>query len=157
MAANNIKAVQQVLVDADACPVKREIVAIAREFGLTVWFLASIAHHSSRLLGGPDVHWHFVDKGPQSVDLEILNRLHPGDVVVTQDIGLAALVLGGRGKALTPRGYVFDEATINGMLETRHLEAKARQAGKRCKGPKSFNSAERTSFSVSFRAILKEM
>jgi len=156
VAANNNKAVHQVLVDADACPVKKEICEIAGEFGLTVRFVASISHHSRREQDYPHLHYHYVDNHSQAVDLAIMNRLKPGDIVVTQDIGLAAMVLGAGGRALTPRGYVFRPETIDDLLERRHLEAKARQAGKRTRGPKVFGSAERRNFIVSFRELIKD-
>ncbi|MFZ3170874.1 MAG: YaiI/YqxD family protein [Carboxydocellales bacterium] len=154
--ANNNKAVSQILVDADACPVKKEICQIAGEFGLTVRLLVSIAHHSRQHLEYPEVYYHYVDNQDQAVDLAIMNRLQPGDIVVTQDIGLAAMVLGRRGRALTPRGYIFKSETIGELLEMRHIEAKARQAGQRTRGPKVFDSGERHNFIAAFRAIIKE-
>ncbi len=157
MVANNNMIVFRILVDADACPVKKEICETAAENGLEVYFIASIAHHSNQSLAYEQLKYLYVDNRSQAVDLAIMNNLRPGDVVVTQDIGLAAMVLGGKGCAISPRGYIFRQDNIDGLLETRHIEAKARQVRIRTKGPKPYDQQERQNFVSSFRAMIKKL
>lgn len=157
MLANNIMIVFRILVDADACPVKQEICELAAEYGLEVIFLASIAHHSQQQINYAHLKYIYVDNQSQAVDLAIMNQLQPGDIVVTQDIGLAAMVLGRGGQAISNRGMIFRQDNIESLLETRHFEARARQMGQRTKGPKPFTKLERKNFSTSLAAMIKKM
>jgi uncharacterized protein YaiI (UPF0178 family) len=82
--------------------------------------------------------------------------LQPGDVVVTQDIGLAAMVLGRGASALGPRGRIFHLATIDAELLVRHEEKKLRRAGGRHGGPRPFNDEDREHFIDSLERLLRE-
>lgn len=72
------------IVDADFCPVKEEIVEIAHNFGVDVFFVASYNHVPNGSVGGT---WHFVDSDKEAADLFIMNHAKPQDLAVTQDIG----------------------------------------------------------------------
>ena len=77
-----------------------------------------------------------VDKGADSADCRIANLTENGDVIVTQDYGLAALVLGKGAKALNQKGLIYNDANIENLLFTRFIGKKERMAGNRTKGPK---------------------
>ena len=142
----------KIFVDADACPVKEEVMAIAREHDTDVVFVVSMAGYFDR---GWDVEKVLVDSLPQAVDIAIVNRMEAGDIVVTQDYGLALLVLGKRGKAISPSGYVFTDDNIDRCLQRRQIHADARKAGIRTKGPKKRSHQDRNRFIQRFRTLLQ--
>jgi uncharacterized protein YaiI (UPF0178 family) len=143
----------RILVDGDACPVKEDIVAIAQERDLDVIFIVSTASYFNR---DWKVKQIIVDSFPQAVDIAIVNRVEAGDVVVTQDYGLAALVLGKKGKAISPRGYFFNDDNIDRLLQKRHIHHEARKAGVRVKGPKKQSAKDKKRFHRNFRRLLDE-
>ena len=143
----------KIFVDADACPVKEDIVAIAREKDIGVVFVVSMASYFDR---GWKVETIMVDSLPQAVDIAFVNRMAAGDVVVTQDYGLASLVLGKMGKAISPRGHVFNDANIDRLLQTRHIHHEARKAGIRLKGPRKHSEEDQTRFYNNFHRLLDE-
>jgi len=151
----------RILVDGDACPVKEDIVDIAQKKSLQlrsgqaieVIFVISTASYFDR---GWNVKKIVVDSLPQAVDIAIVNRVEAGDVVVTQDYGLAALVLGKKGKAISPRGYFFNDDNIDRLLQRRHIHYEARKAGVRVKGPRKRSGKDRTRFHKNFQRLLDE-
>jgi len=142
----------KILVDADACPVKDLIISEGRRYNIPVEMVASINHLIS---GGPGVTVITTDAGPDAVDYILANRVECGDIVVTQDFGLAALVLGKKGRPLSPRGLIFTEDNINGLLMQRYLSAKVRRGGGKTKGPPAFTQEDRDSFLVSLRKLIE--
>lgn len=128
-----------IIVDADACPSKEEIIAVAREFGVTVLLVASYAH---RMPEYENVIVRQADSVPEAVDIIIMNEVKPGDIVITQDYGLAAVVLGKKAKVLSPRGMLYTEQNMDGLLEARNFSAKIRRCGGRTKGPSPYTKAD---------------
>ena len=143
----------KILVDGDSCPVKEAIVAIASRRKIDVVFVVSTSGYFDR---GWKVQTILVDSLPQAADIAIINRVEAGDVVVTQDYGLASIVLGKHGKAITPRGRIFRERSIDSMLERRHLHHEARKAGIRVKGPKKRSAQDESRFRENFLRLLDE-
>lgn len=133
----------KIIVDADACPVKSEIADAAARFGVPVVMVASYDH---RLEARDGVTIVQVDRSDQSVDLYIANRIAAGDVLVTQDFGLATIGLAKRAIAISNRGQRYTDRTIDFLLENRHERAKQRRGGKYGKGPKPFTNEDRQSF-----------
>lgn len=117
----------RLLVDADSCPVVDIIEEIARKFGIVLSFYADIYHQLSVDYG----EIKYLDRANQSVDMEIYNECKRGDIVITQDYGLAALVLGKGARAINQNGMVFDKRNIDHLLAKRHVHAKIRRAGGR--------------------------
>lgn len=76
-------------------------------------------------------------------------------MVVTQDIGLASMVLGRDAAAIGVRGRVYDKATIDMQLFIRHEEKKVRRAGGRTRGPAAFTSEDRARFKRSLTELLR--
>lgn len=145
-----------VFIDADACPVTREAISIARSRGARVVLVADSTQNLARHLGRTGVEAVQVTTGRDSADFAIVERIERGDVVVTQDIGLAAMVLGRGAGAVSPRGRVFYTATIDVEMAVRHAEQKHRRAGGRTKGPSPFTDEDREHFRDSLERLLRE-
>lgn len=120
----------EIFVDADACPVKAIIVRLARRSGLPVTMVTDTSHRIedgySRVVT--------VDKARDSVDIKLINLVHAGDIVVTQDYGVAAMALGKQCRVLHQNGFIYDEGNIDRLLFERHLGQKVRRAGGRTGG-----------------------
>jgi uncharacterized protein len=136
----------RILVDADACPVRDEIESVAAECALPVHYFA----HHSQSLGCANTT---TADGPDGADFALFADCLPGDIVVTDDTGLAALVLGRGVAVLSSRGRPYTTATINASLHHRHAARKARRAGKRFRGPRALTRDDR----VRFIRLLREL
>ncbi len=140
----------QILVDADACPVKSIIVALAKEQGIPVTMFIDTSHE---LRDGYSTIIT-VDKARDSADFALMKRLMPGDIVVTQDYGLAAMVLGKLAMALNQNGLVFTDRNIDGLLMDRHIGQKVRRSGGRTRGPSKRTPADDARFEEALRGLL---
>ncbi|MCL2565912.1 MAG: YaiI/YqxD family protein [Defluviitaleaceae bacterium] len=140
----------QILVDADACPVKEIIVRLAKEHKLLVTMLIDTSHQIndgySRVIT--------VDKKADSVDFALMGLLKSGDIVVTQDYGLAAMALGKGAKVINQNGLIYTNNNIDRLLMERHLGAKARRSGKRTKGPAKRTKEDDERFERAFRGMV---
>ncbi len=147
--------VPRVLVDADACPVIREAESIARRFGLPVTLLCD-EHH---LLASDYAEVRHVSSGADAVDIALMNLCRRGDIVLTQDYGVAAMALGKGAFAIHHSGRRYTDDNIEQMLMERHLARKARRApGKHhLKGPSAFTKEDRQRFCTAFEALLTEL
>lgn len=143
-------------IDADACPVTREAITAARAHGLSVVLVGNGTQNFDRHTRRNGVEAVTVGIGRDSADFAIIERLTPDDVVVTQDIGLAAMVLGRGARAISVRGRVFHQATIDIELEVRHAEQRVRRAGGRTGGPAPFEDEDREHFTDSLERLLRE-
>ncbi len=121
----------RILVDADACPVKEIIVRIAKEYALPVTMVIDTSHEYDDGYSKVVI----VSKGADSADFALVNMLCKGDIVVTQDYGVAAMALAKTAKALDQNGMIFDSGNIDILLAGRHAHRKIRNAGGRTKGP----------------------
>lgn len=143
-----------IVVDGDACPVKKEIAETARTFGIPVLLVSSFDH----LLKEEDgVRTIQVDRSDQSADLYIANHIVPGDIVVTQDFGLAALALAKGCHVLSFRGQQYHDQDIDFLLDTRHRKAKARKAGHYGKGPRKMTDEDRKAFQHKLTKLLRQL
>ncbi|MBM7650010.1 uncharacterized protein YaiI (UPF0178 family) [Bacillus ectoiniformans] len=143
----------KIFVDADSCPVKQEILTLAKEYKIEAVFVASIRHMMNQTMEGT---WKYVDPDAEAADLYIFNHLQKGDVLVTQDIGLAGLALSKQVNVVSPRGHVYHEDNMANELHFRHLAAKARRSGVYSKGPKAFTDADNSRFMVNMKNILSQ-
>ncbi|MDY0340298.1 MAG: YaiI/YqxD family protein [Coriobacteriia bacterium] len=133
-------------IDADACPVTREAIQAARRRGWPTVVVANATQNLERYASQRGVEAIQVSGGRDAADFAVVERLTPGDVVVTQDIGLAAMALGRSAGALSPRGRIFHLATIDAELAVRHAQAKLRRQGGRHGGPSKFTDEDREHF-----------
>lgn len=142
----------KIIVDADACPVTKLTESIAKEYRLPCTLVIDTSH----IMQSDYSTVITVDKGADSADLKIVSLVGRGDVVVTQDYGLAALCLARGAVALNQNGMVYSDDNIDALLYSRAAAAKIRRAGGRLKGPKKRDSAQNTAFEQSLRNILKK-
>lgn len=118
----------KILVDADACPVKELIVKIAKQYHLPVIMLVDTSH----LLDDGYSTIITVDKASDSVDFALVNRTEKNDICITQDYGLASMLLAKQAYVIHQNGFLYQEDTIDRMLFERHISKKLRRNGKRC-------------------------
>lgn len=141
-------------IDADACPVTQEAISIARAHGMSVVLVANGTQNLERHTMRNGVEAIQVSGGRDAADFAIIERLQPDDAVVTQDTGLAAMVLGRGARAIGPRGRIFHLATIDAEMEVRHAEQKLRRAGGRTGGPSRFTEEDREHFAERLEWLL---
>lgn len=141
----------QILVDADACPVKGIIVKMARQYGIPVIMLIDTSHELNDGYSTVIV----VDKARDSVDIALINLVRAGDIVVTQDFGVAAMALGKKAKAVNQNGLVFTEDNIDRLLFERHIGQKVRRAGGRTGNFKKRTREDDENFEKTFRKLIE--
>lgn len=142
----------KIIVDADATPKNALDICrrAAKEFSVPLVTVASFNHRIES-----DQHV-VVGNAPQEADMQVVNLTARGDIVVTQDWGLAAMVLGKGASALSPTGRVFREETIDFLLEERELKARFRRGGGRTKGPKKRTAEDDENFKRSLYRLLEK-
>lgn len=114
-----------IIVDGDGCAGRDIIEEVAKKYSVPLKIYCDI-HHVINLDYGEVI---VMDSGFQAVDMKVANEAKKGDIVVTQDYGVAAMVLGKKSYAISPRGYIFSENNIDKLLFERHISAKVRRSG----------------------------
>lgn len=152
-------------IDADACPVTKEALEAARRAKVPCVIAGNSTQNLARYIRSTDpteprdgfwVRVLQVGVGADSADFAIVEELQPHDVVVTQDIGLASIVLGRGAHAIGVRGHVYSPLTIDSMMFIRHEEKKVRRSGGRTRGPAAFEEDDRERFVRNLRRLLQE-
>jgi len=142
----------KIIVDADACP--REVLATClttgRDYGIQVWTVASFNH---KIISDNHI---VVGDAPQEADMRLLNMTERGDVAVTQDWGLAAMLLGKGAFCLSPDGREYKDESIEFLLEKREAMAKFRRSGGRTKGPRKRTREDDESFISALVRIIQK-
>ncbi len=142
-----------VFVDADACPVTRIVERIAKRRGVPVVLLCDTNH----MLTSEYSEIRVVGAGADAVDIALINLCGRGDIVVTQDYGVAALALGKGARAIHQSGKRYTDENIDGLLMERHIAKKARRVGKHhLKGPSKRTEEDDRRFAENFEMILQE-
>lgn len=122
----------KILIDADGCPVVDISIQICKQYNIPCFLLCDTAHEFHR----EDAQTLVFDKGADSVDYALVNRISPGDIVITQDYGLASMCLARSARILHQDGWEFTRDNIDALLLVRHDARKHRASGGRFKGPK---------------------
>ena len=142
----------RILIDADACPVTRIVERVAREQGIPVVLLCDTNHVLSSSYSTIKV----IGAGADAVDIALINLCHPGDIVVTQDYGVAALALGKGAKAIHQSGKWYTNENIDGLLMERHMAKVARRSAKHhLKEPAKRTAEDDRRFEESFRRLIE--
>jgi hypothetical protein len=115
---------------------------VGQRFDIPTTYVASYQHYSTQSKG----NWIYVDPDREAADLYIVNHVRSGDLVVTQDMGLAGLLTQKEISVLTPRGKKINEENIMGLLDQRYLSKKWREKGHHTKGPKAMTSEDKARF-----------
>ena len=142
----------KVQIDADACPVVDLALGLCREFEIQCLLLCDTAHAMHR----DGAESLVFDKGADSVDFALVNRVSPGDIVITQDYGLASMCLARQAEVLHQDGWAYTDDNIQALLWSRHETRKYRASGGRTKGPSKRTPAQNKAFSDSLRLLLQQ-
>ena len=141
----------RVLVDADACPVRREIARATDRHGVEALFFANSSQEAAASSNRRTV---CVADRPDAADFAIATLCRGGDIVVTDDIGLAALAAGKGARAISSRGRLFRPDALPLLLEERHRARKVRRAGGRTRGPRALTLQDRARFTRALEQLL---
>jgi len=140
----------KIVVDADACPkmVLQICCELGKKYNIAVWTVASFNHniHSD--------HHVTVESDSQAADIKVMNLSEAGDIIITQDWGLAAMVLGKHVKCLSPTGREYRSDQMEFLLEERDIKAKLRRSGGRTKGPRKRTVEDDQRFTISLEKLL---
>lgn len=142
----------RIFVDADACPVKELIVKQAKTRRIPVVMVMDTSH----LYRDGYSQIVTVDKGADSADFKLISLLAPGDLVVTQDFGVAAMALGKGALALGQSGLVYDHENIDRLLFERHLGKEVRRAGGRTAPVKKRSPSDDKAFAAALVRLLDQ-
>lgn len=144
----------KIFVDADACPVVRIVEKIAKKYQVPVTLLCDTNH----VLSSDYSEVMIVGAGADAVDFKLISLCHQGDIVVTQDIGEAAMALGKKAYAIHQSGKWYTDENIDQILMERHLAKKARRASSKnhLKGPCKRNAEDDQRFAESFERLLSK-
>ena len=142
-----------VYVDADACPVTRIVEKVAKAHSVPVTLLCDTNH----VLSSDYSEVRVIGAGADAVDIALINLCRNGDIVVTQDYGVAALALGKGAYAIHQSGRWYTDGNIDGLLMERHIAKKARRSSKHhLKGPAKRTAEDDKRFEESFERMLME-
>ncbi len=140
----------KILIDADGCPVVKQATQIAKESNIEVVIFCDTSH----IINSDYAQIITVSKGADSVDFALVNEVKSDDIVVTQDYGLAAMVLSKGGKAITQNGMIISDSNLELLLTSRYESKKARMSGAHLKGPKKRTAQNDEEFIKSFKSML---
>lgn len=142
----------RIWIDGDACPVKNIIIDLAKKADLPVTIVKNHSHQISI----PGVEVVTVDGSSDSADYYITNHIQPKDLVVTQDYGLAAMVLARKGEAMTIMGARLTEWNIDMHLSRRHVNREMRRKHQKYTKFKKRSSKDDSVFREAFAQFLRE-
>lgn len=143
----------KIYIDADGCPVVKSTVKIAGEFQISCVIICDTSHRIE--LDGAETI--VVSQGADSVDFRLVNMISAGDMVITQDYGLASMCLGKRAVVLHQDGKQYTEENITGLLEFRAIGKKIRRSGGRTKGMPKRTQELNIAFENVLRKLLAEL
>ena len=141
----------KIYIDADGCPVVKNTIKIAKQFSIPCVIICDTSHRIE-LEGAETI---VVSQGADSVDFRLVNMIQKGDIVVTQDYGLASMCLGRKVRVLHQDGWEYTLDNISGLMEQRHINKKHRLAGGRTKGPAKRNRQQDEAFQKAFQQMLQ--
>ncbi len=142
----------QVFIDADGCPVVDITVSLCKAFSVECVLFCDTAHQMTR----PDATTIVCDKGADSVDFILVNAVQKGDIVVTQDYGLASMALAKGAYVLHQDGWQYTTFNIDALLFQRHESRKYRASGGRTKGSSKRKPEQDKAFYQFLQALLQQ-
>ena len=128
----------KILIDGDACPSVNLIENVAKKHNIPMEIIVDTNHNINTNYSSVFI----VDKGKDNVDIFLINRVNKNDIVVTQDYGLAVMVLAKQGYAISPNGLIYTNFNIDSLLLSRHINRKMRDSGYKIRGPKKRTKAD---------------
>ncbi len=140
------------VVDADACPVIEIVLRTAKQNGLRCILVCDTAHGFQ----SDEAEIITVSQGNDSADFRVVNLIECGDIVVTQDYGLAAMCLSRGADAINQNGLIYNESNMDVLLLQRHINKKLRAAGVRTKGPKKRTPKQDMEFEKALNELIQQ-
>ena len=142
----------EVFIDADACPVVRIAERVAKKYNLKVNLFCDTNH----ILKSDYSNIIIIGAGADAVDIALINNCHKGDIVITQDYGVAALALGKGAFAIHQSGKIFTENNIDSLLMQRYVCKIQRMSSSKhhIKGPKKRTKEDDINFKISFENLI---
>ena len=141
-----------ILIDADGCPVVEITLNLCRKFRIPCTIFCDTAHEIHRD-GAQTV---ICDKGADSVDFSLANRVCAGDIVITQDYGLASMCLAKRARVLHQDGWQYTEDNIGALLFQRSESKRYRASGGRIKGSSKRTRQQDQRFEMALQSLLQQ-
>lgn len=142
----------KILIDADACPVTKIVISIAKQNNIDVLIITDTAH----MIFDDYAETIIVDKGADSVDFALINHAKQGDIIVTQDYGVATMALSKKAYCINQNGLIYDNDNIDELLLKRHISKQIRKSGGRTSGPKKRTKDNDDKFRKKFTYLLNE-
>ncbi len=141
----------KILIDADGCPVVDITVGLAKAYAIDCYILCDTSHIFEKA-GATTL---IFSKGADSVDFALVNRVLSGDIVITQDYGLAAMCLSRNAVVLNQDGLEYTDTNIDALLLARHTAKKIRNSGGRLKGPTKRTADQDQKFTAKLSSLLE--
>ena len=142
-----------ILIDADGCPVVDLTLQIAKQFGISVIILCDTSHQIER----EGAQTLIFDKGTDSVDFALVNRVKPSDIVITQDYGLASMCLARCARVLNQNGLEYTADNMDALLLRRYENKKLLRAGKHPKGSAKRTKEQDEAFASTLTSLLERV
>lgn len=142
----------RIFIDADGCPVVNQTIQIAKKYNIDVTIISDTSHEFKSDYAEVII----VDKGADSVDFKLANLIKNGDIAVTQDYGLAAMILAKRGIPIRQDGLIYNDFNIDSLLNSRHTAQKIRRAGGRLRGNSKRTALEDESFIQALNSVISK-
>ncbi|UVJ34895.1 YaiI/YqxD family protein [Staphylococcus aureus] len=142
-----------IIIDGDACPVVDSIIDLTTETGIFVTIIRSFSHFSNQLYP-PHVSTLYVDDESDAVDYKIVQLSTKDDIVVTQDYGLASLLVDKVLIVMHHNGKIYNSKNIQQLLDKRYMNAQIRKQGGRHKDPPPFTKQDQKVFEQSLLKVI---
>jgi uncharacterized protein YaiI (UPF0178 family) len=142
----------KILIDADGCPVVDITIKIGKDYNIPIIVMCDTSH----IINKTGVETIVLSKGSDSVDFALVNKVNKGDIIVTQDYGLAAMVLSKGGYPINQNGMIYTDENIDKLLFTRHISKKIRSSGQRTKGPRKRTKEDDIKFKNSLIDLIEK-
>lgn len=142
----------QIIIDGDACPSINLIEECVQKYNIDVLIITDTSHNIisnySKVI--------ITDKGSQSVDIKLINIVKNGDIVITQDYGVAIMTLAKNAYCIGPKGLIYTNENIDALLLNRHINQKLRNRGIHIKGPRKRTKDDDIRLIDSLEQIIQE-
>ncbi len=144
----------RIIIDADACPVVGIAVNEAKKRSIAVLLICDTSH----IFNDTYAEVLTVDKGSDSADLAVVNKCREGDVVITQDFGVASMALAKKARCINQNGMYYTEQNIDSLMAMRHMASVERRKSSKhhLRGPKKRTKEDDERFLSAFIRLLDE-
>lgn len=143
----------RIIIDADACPVTKIAISEAKKKDIPVLCVCDTSH----IISDEYADVLTVDKGRDSVDIAVVNACNQGDIVITQDYGVASMALAKKAKCINQNGLYYTEDNIDSLMALRHIAMTERKKSSKhhLKGPKKRTSEDDEHFRIAFTKLIE--